>query len=418
MAIQHVGGTLPTESADGCRWIRKWGFTALLAAAAVHAISVAVWPRAYWSMIDLEVYRDGALAMLRGAPLYDGGVTAGLAFVYPPFAAILFTPLTLFPMPVVRALWTAMNAVLLAAVIAWSWRRLSASAARTPFLPTVALFTGAFFLLDAVRVTTYLGQINLVLMALVAGDLLRGRRWQGVGIGIAAAVKLTPLVFVVYLLATRRFRAAGVAVGVFAGTVAVSFAVLPGQAGRFWLDGAFGEVSRINPVSSGGNHSLRGMLARLLGEGAGATALWALCAGAALVAGLALARRAHARGDEVLGMALCGLTGAAISPFSWTHHWVWLVPFLLCCAHRAVTAGRRGLGVLALLLGASAVAWPTGFPDPASGLIPPSGLASLDGRLGTVGGFVAGNVYVVTFAVVLAASAAMLRRDRLTTPRA
>src|SRR6185503_21371042 len=70
---------------------------------------------------------------------------------------------------------------------------------------------------EPVRETITFGQVNTLLLTLVAGDMLlgvaRGRRWAGVGIGLATAIKLTPGVFILYLLITRRWRPAGVATG-------------------------------------------------------------------------------------------------------------------------------------------------------------------------------------------------------------
>ena len=55
-------------------------------------------------------------------------------------------------------------------------------------------------------------------MLLVVADLaLPDRvRWKGIGVGVATACKLVPGIFVVYLVLTRRFRAAAVACGAFA----------------------------------------------------------------------------------------------------------------------------------------------------------------------------------------------------------
>ncbi len=119
--------------------------------------------------------------------------------------------------------------------------------------------------LDPVRTTLYLGQINLVLLALVVGDLL-GRpesRWRGVGVGLAAAVKLTPLLFVVYLLVTGRRRAAATAVGVFAAAGVLGFLLAPADSVDYWLHGTFAAADRISDVAGLSNHSLNGLLARL-----------------------------------------------------------------------------------------------------------------------------------------------------------
>ena len=82
---------------------------------------------------------------------------------------------------------------------------------------------------EPVQQTLALGQVNLLLMLLVVADLLtagaltpggskgRTRWWHGLGIGIAAGVKLTPLIFIPYLLLIRRYRQAATATGVFRG---------------------------------------------------------------------------------------------------------------------------------------------------------------------------------------------------------
>ena len=122
--------------------------------------------------------------------------------------------------------------------------------------------------LDPIRTTFYLGQINVVLLAVVLADVTgRPGRWRGVGVGLAAAVKLTPLVFVVYLMLTGRMRAAVTALATFAAAVGVGFLVAPADSVTYWLEGTFAAADRISPVASTANHSLAGLLAQ--GGGAG-----------------------------------------------------------------------------------------------------------------------------------------------------
>ncbi|GGS53255.1 glycosyltransferase 87 family protein [Actinokineospora fastidiosa] len=364
---------------------RRHGLFVLAAAVLAHGVTVLIWPAAHWSMIDLEVYRAAGAVVLDGGRLYEQGVTASLKFVYPPFAALLFTPLAMVSLDVLRVLWAVGNLVLVVMVVRW--------AAPTARPGVVAALAGVICWLDPVRTTVYLGQVNWILLALVAWDLLRngGRRWQGVGIGIAAAIKLTPLLFVVYLLLTRRFRAAGVAVATVAATVAAGFALLPADAAAFWLDGAFAEVGRINPVDAATNHSLRGALARTMDH---ETGLWLVGAAILAAVSLAVAVRARRRGDEVLGMAVTGLCATAVSPFSWTHHWVWFAPLVLAVVHRRAFAGV----VVALTF-----AWFVRVYPPESGLIPETSVAAL-------GGPVAGNLYFLLFLASLPYQAKQGRR--------
>src|SRR5439155_13505639 len=114
--------------------------------------------------------------------------------------------------------------------------------------------------LEPVDMTLHFGQINLLLLALVLADLALPRRWQGIGVGLAAAIKLTPLIFIGYLLLTRRLRAALVATGTFAATVALGFALLPGGSVAFW-GGRFAQPG--DGPERLVNQSLNGLILRL-----------------------------------------------------------------------------------------------------------------------------------------------------------
>jgi alpha-1,2-mannosyltransferase len=364
------------------RAMLSWGVIG--AAVAAHALVLTQWLDAHKLLIDLQVYRAGGEHVLGGQPLYDGGVLLDLPFVYPPFAAVVFAPLSLLPLPLLKAVWTGLTLVLLGYVV----RRFGAGS-----WLAVAAFVALATWLDPVRTTLYLGQINVLVMALVVADML-GRpdsRWRGVGVGLAAALKLTPLLFVLYLLVTGRFRAAAAASGTFAAAIAVGFAIDPADSATYWLRGTFAAADRISDVAGTSNHSLNGLVARVLGAGAGPVYL----AGAAVLVGLtlALARRAAEREAVVL----VGLCSAAVAPFSWSHHWVWVVPLTVLLVRRSAW----------WLLGAvlvTTVAVITALPGPSVGPIPSTGLISLQP-----------DVYVALFLVILAYLAEERARPRRVT---
>lgn len=343
-----------------------------------HAVMLVLWPDAHTLLIDLEVYRAGGRFLLDGLPLYAGGVVLDLPFVYPPIAAVLFAPLSLLPLPVLKVAWTALGVALLGHL---AWRTTRSTAA-------VVLVTALATWLDPVRTTLYLGQINIVLLALVLLDLLgrRDSRWRGVGIGLAAAIKLTPLLFVAYLLVRRRFRAAATAMATFTAASLAGFALAPADSVTYWLHGTFAAADRISPVDSSANHSLNGLLTRLLGP----NPLYVIGAAVLVVATLWLARR----GDELLAASLVGLCSAAAAPFAWSHHWVWVVPLLV-----ALVARRDWVPVGVVLVATLAVI--TALPGPEVGPIPSTGLISLTPE-----------AYLAMFAVVLAWLAAQARRGR------
>ncbi len=352
----------PSPTRRSARWV-------VATALGMHLVSVAIWTKALTQLLDLGVYRSGGHAVLTGAPLYDHALFEGLNFTYPPFAAIVFTPLALIPFGVLKVVFSALNVVALALMIRLCLR------GRQNAWPGIVLLTGVLFWLEPVRSTIVVGQVNLLLVLLLLWDLTRSSRFKGVGVGLAAGVKLIPGLFIVYLLITRRFRAAGIASAVFAGTVAAGFVVTPGSAWRYWHD-TFLATARIGKVAEAGNQSLAGILARLSAPGplwfAGALLLGAL--------GLAAAWLAHRRGHELLGVTICGLTSCVVSPFTWNHHWVWFVPCVILLAH----TGHRLLLVLLTLDWPVALATAPDRNTPGTGLImlnPPEPLALLTRNL-------------------------------------
>lgn len=337
----------------------------LAVAIGLHLVAIAIWTWALTQLLDLGVYRSGGAAILAGSPLYDHALFEKLNFTYPPFAALVFTPFALIPFWLLKLLFSVVNVLALALTIRLSLRKLGHSGS----VPAVVLLTGILFWLEPVRSTIVVGQVNLLLMLLLVWDLTRqdDARWKGLGVGFAAGVKLIPGLFIVYLLITRRFRAAGCAAGAFAGTVALGFAVAPGSSARYWHD-TFLTTARIGKVAEAGNQSLAGVLARLAAPAQHSPYLWLALSAVAGTLGLAAAWLAHRRGCELLGVTICGLTSCVVSPFTWNHHWVWFVPCVLLLAH----LGRLWLAGLLVLL---TLDWPVALvttPDrntPSTGLI-------------------------------------------------
>jgi alpha-1,2-mannosyltransferase len=184
------------------------------------------------------------------------------------------------------------------------------------------------YAMEPVRETIGYGQVNLYLVALVVIDLIALRRgwwWAGVGIGLATAIKLTPGLFVVYLLLTGRRRPTAVALGTFVAGTLVAVAVSPATSQQFWTATLF-QTSRVGRLESAANQSLLGLLARLAAPGQPSMPVWLLCAVTVLVAGMWRAVQAFRRGDELTGVTLTGLTTCLVSPISWNHHLYWVVP--------------------------------------------------------------------------------------------
>ncbi|ODR04926.1 hypothetical protein BHQ15_16325 [Mycolicibacillus koreensis] len=315
------------------------------------------------NFVDLHVYIDGAAALDTPGALYDyvyRGQTPefDLPFTYPPFAALVFYPLHLLPFPVVAAAWQAGTIVALYAAVRVSQRLLGVLDAR----PAAMAWTAVMLWIEPVRSTLNYGQINVLLMLATLVAVASRRAWlSGLLVGVAAGIKLTPGVAVVYFLGARRWTAALVTVLVFAGSVAVSY-LLVGQAAHRYFTSLLGDADRIGPIGTTFNQSWRAVLSRIAGHDVGYGPL-VLAAIAVTVVTAVLAWRALGADDRLGRLLVVELVGLLVSPISWSHHWVWVVLLILWLFHgparRRLGARVFGWGWLAVtLLG---VPWVLGF---------------------------------------------------------
>ena len=369
-ALLRTDPVAPARRRRGA-WLLAVGALAFGAAVAVYVIIAVTHPLVLRNPVDLRVYRDGGLIVRhlppyrphRASPLYDWPGFEGLPFTYPPFAAMVFTVLTLFSF---WTLWQISIGVSIAALLATIWMTFGGLGYRRSVarLGATLLLAGALFWTEPVQRTLFLGQIELVLMALIIWDLCQPDRrwWKGAGIGIAAGIKLVPGIFILYLLLTRRFRQAAVASGVFAATVLLGFGLLPRDSHKFWLGGLFARGARTGFVGWEGNQSLRAIITRLTGSVAGAQPVWLVVAALTLVAGLICAAALDRAGHRMVGLLTCALTGLLASPISWDHHWVWIIPGTVVAVVYAVRARRAVVRWAAAGVAAGVVlvfwAWP------------------------------------------------------------
>jgi alpha-1,2-mannosyltransferase len=349
-AILRTGTVAPARHRRG-GWLLAAGAVAFAAALATYVVYAKTHPTVDWmDAVDLRVYRDGGLIVRHirpwysphgGSPLYDWRGPQLLQFTYPPFAAMAFTVLTLTAF---STLWKISVVVNIAALLATIWLTFGGLGYRRGLarLGATLLLAAPLFWTEPVQRTLYLGQIEIVLMTLIIWDLCQPDRrwWKGAGVGLAAGIKLVPLIFVPYLLLTRRFRQAAVASGTFAVTVLLGFAVLPRDSTEWWLDGLFVNGSRDGFIGWEGNQSLRAIITRFTGSIAGAEPTWLVVAALTGVVGLACAAVLDRAGHRMVALLTCALTGLLISPVSWDHHWVWIVPGTVAAAGYAVRARR------------------------------------------------------------------------------
>ncbi len=296
----------------------------LLAAVAVGVFLVTV--PTFREFFDLGVYR-GAVRhwLIDGGDLYEFRYQdTAYGFTYPPFAALVMSPLAAMSWPMAVAAGLVVNIAAVVLLLRWFL-----TPVRPGWLPFALAFL-AVLVFEPARDTFSFGQINLVLLVLVCTDLrlLRTGRWAGVGIGLAAAIKLTPAVFIGYLLLSRQYRAAATAIGTAAGATLLAVLVAPDASRTFWTS-ALWDTSRVGREEYVSNQSLRGVVARLEAPSA-----WWLLLVVLVVAYWCWWVRTR-RPDHLAGIAVTGLVACLISPITWVHHLVWLLPALFVLLDRA-----------------------------------------------------------------------------------
>ena len=284
---------------------------------------------------DLRVYYGTVHTWVHhGGLIYDYRVPGTqYGFTYPPFAAVLMLPLALLG----RTTAIVASLVVNAAALGVGLRVLAGDGWRRHGWYRWSLALCALALFEPLRDTFSFGQVNVVLLALVLTDarlLSSGRgRWAGAGIGLAAAIKLTPARFIGLLLLAGRRRAAAQATAVAAAVTALAALVDP-AASRFYWTRALWDTSRVGRLDYVSNQSLQGVLARL---GETGRPLWALAALGTLCVWAWRGRRAALAGDWTAAFALTGAAACLVSPITWVHHLVWLLPsfaVLLRAGHR------------------------------------------------------------------------------------
>ncbi|WP_410637295.1 glycosyltransferase 87 family protein [Amycolatopsis sp. lyj-346] len=388
-------------------WVVLSG-TLLLVAFAVYTVWAGVWTKSGIYLEDFNSYVATGDAARAGMPLYEPGVshlpTIGGTFKYTPFAAGVFVPLTVIPQLLLPLFAELVNLFSLLVVVWVSLGQLGYARDNGRVAATAAL-TALSLPLQPVLINFTTGQVNLLLLMLVLVDLAgRNRWWTGAGVGLAAGIKLTPAIFVVYLLVTRRFRAAGVAVAAFGVTVLAGFVALPRDSAAFW-SANFADPSRItgdNDAMSPQNQSIRGALARLLDIADVPGMVWIPVAAVVALAVLWIAVRAHRQGRELLALSVVGALMVLVTPWTWTHYWVWFIPFFVmaaCAVHRSRTWWPAALLVVAYLL---LFPWKvaTGRAD-----VPVVGLVILPEDYSPLAQAVAHTLYVVIALALLLVSA-------------
>jgi alpha-1,2-mannosyltransferase len=363
----------------------------------------------YWGRhwdVDLQVYRAAGHALYSGSNPYSHVYTKyGLAFTYPPFALLALSPLSLGPLGFVSTIWLVLSCLALVAVICLGIRSVAAASAQRSILIAFACAPVAMLVLEPLRSNLDYGQINALLMMAVAMDLLSpGRRGKGILIGLAGAVKLTPLIFLMVFVVRRDWRSACRGVLTFLATSAATGAVLPSESRLYWTHLVF-DPGRVGSIAYWANQSWFGMLHRPpIATGAHVTLLWPVVIALTCAAGTWLAWRLSDDARDLDALLVVAFVGLLVSPISWSHHWSWLALAPVVVVARWRTRRAEALGLIVLM--SVAVAAPYGW--------------NLRGWLGDVtsdslalAAIVTLIVFLVSEAHIAVSGAALARRPRL-----
>jgi alpha-1,2-mannosyltransferase len=304
----------------------------------------------YYGAINYWVNEDGEIYdFVRRNSTYG--------FTYPPFGALTMLPMAFLSWPVAVVVGSLMTI----AVTVWFLRTLLDPLIRRLgwgpwFVVAVSLCLVAVY--EPMRETFLFGQVNMLLVGLVAGDLLllvrRGSRFGGVGIGLATAIKLTPGIFIVYLLITKRYRETIVASASALAATLLAAVVAPDASREFWTSGVW-DTDRVGALSYISNQSLQGVVARIDPSNP-SKLLWVASVLVVLFLWGVRSRAAIRHGDEVLGLALTGIVGVLISPVTWVHHLVWAIPAFVLLVERG-GRGRLVFAASAFAVLSSRVVW-------------------------------------------------------------
>jgi hypothetical protein len=365
-----------------------------IVAAAFYAawLAIQTYGRPY-NFFDMKIYHGAVVWWAGGNDIYEFiAPLTTLGFTYPPFAALVMLPMAGLPTEAAGWVNVAGSIGALAVVLAALLGPIADRCGWSRWF-TVGLALPLAVAIEPVRETLGYGQVNLLLFALIMADLValrwraRGgarpaetggllRRfwlsgaWAGAGIGLATSIKLTPALFIVYFMVTKQWRAALTAVGTALGVTMATF-VIAGRESTAYFTSVLWHTERIGAADMTPNQSLAGVLARLYDSIETPGLLWLSFALLLLAVGMSRASHAHADGDELTAFTLIGLTANVISPISWSHHLVFVIPAIIVLADAAMRrrGASRGLAHRGLTLpagtgvaGISALRSPIWFP--------------------------------------------------------
>src|SRR6516225_6029536 len=339
----------------GISSVRGWLWPAVSGAVALIGVTVLALVH---QQVDLSTYLLGG-AHAAGDDLF--GVTLakdGLGFTYPPFSALLFSPFAHVPVRVAEVVFSWANLAAVFALVAACLRAVCDQLDRRTIMWWALVLLVPVVMFDPVRQTFLLGQVNIFLALIVVADMTLDLPIpRGILVGLAAAIKLTPLILIPYLFLTRQGRAGVRAIASFAVAAMLALAVNASTSWAYWTH-YIRDPQRAGMLSWIGNQGVLGAFERMVGRTVTTPTTFVIVLSVAAV-GLVVAAGAYRRSSPVLGFLVVEATESLASPVSWSHHFIWVV---LLVAWLALAPDRPRYGewcavAVSLLFWAAPVWW-------------------------------------------------------------
>jgi alpha-1,2-mannosyltransferase len=299
------------------------------------------WSQTYAQRIDFHIYVDSVRHWTTSSAYNYHDPVLGLGFTYPPAGAMVLWPLAQLGEAAGEHLWLVGSVLASAAFLVLGIRMLPTEPATRWYRP--ALLALCIWSVPVV-LTTRLGQINAYLALAVLADVLlceRGWRRSGFMTGVAAAVKLTPGIGLLYFAVAGKRRALVNGIVAAAAITATAALLAPSESRFYWTDALF-DTGRIGDLDSAYSNSIRRMAAWLPFGDRAQNVIWVLCCVVLIVVATRRAGRAVRVGNHLAAIVIVMCLGGAISPISWTHH----LYFLILALPLLVGDGRSAVRVV------------------------------------------------------------------------
>jgi alpha-1,2-mannosyltransferase len=300
---------------------RGWGWPIVSASVAFVGVTVLA---VVHTQVDLSTYLLGG-AHAGAADLFSVTFPVDhLGFTYPPFSALLFAPFAHLPVRVCQVGLSWLNLAAVFLLVVACLRAVRRDMERRTVLWWALTLLTPIVLLDPVRQTFLLGQINIVLALMVVADVLLDLPLpRGILVGLAAAIKVTPVILIPYLLLTRQGRAGLRALGTFIAAALVAYGTGPANSWAYWTH-YIRDPQRAGMLSWIGNQGVIGAFERMAGRVVTTPTTFLIVATVAGF-GVALAAVAYRRSSPVLGFLVVESAESLANPVSWSHHYIWVV---------------------------------------------------------------------------------------------